>query len=168
MTTAPQFTPQFTPQRARPRRQYAVNPITRDVLDEVIAVCDRATPTGARDALLLGIGWELALRLGQLAALTVEDVERDRLPARPSDTVMGLYRAWMDMRAAVGIPATGPLFLRIFSGHISPAKGLSGDQVNRGVIQARIHEARIPDAKRYSADSLYLGGRFPDGYPDAP
>ena len=172
------------------RRDYAESgqrtkeapPITRDRLRQMSAACDRNTLAGRRDRLLLVIGWALAGRRSELAALRIEDVRvadneleiRIRSSKTDKDSTgetvnvpagehvdtdpVGLFEDWMAALTECGGDTTaGKLFRAVTrNDRLYRHAGLSADAVN-DVVKRAAQRAGLPQAHRYSAHSLRAG-----------
>ncbi|MEO5727039.1 MAG: site-specific integrase [Byssovorax sp.] len=90
-------------------------------LAALLGACDRATPSGVRDAALLGIAYGAGLRRAELVALTLAALDlttgairligkgnKERTTYAPAWAVL-LVRSWLDVRGH----HEGPLFVRI-------------------------------------------------------
>ena len=138
-------------QSETPTRQAA--PLLFEVLPRFLAVFDRRTPTGARDAALLLIGFGAALRRAELVALDAGDVEpvaqglvirlrRSKTDQAGRGQLLAIHRgtdpalcpvaaleAWLAFRGA--IPAGAALFTRVRKGGRVTDVRLSDQTVSR-------------------------------------
>jgi len=144
-------------------------PITRARLRQMSAACDASTLAGKRDRLLLVIGWALAGRRSELAALRIEDVtiEDDDLMIhiRKSKTdkesvgetvvvpagehvdtdPIGLFNDWIGALAERGESThTGPLFRAI----------TARDKLQREHVVIRASDGAVLQFGRLSADAV--------------
>lgn len=164
-------------------RQKEAPPVTRDRLRAMSMGCDPETLAGKRDRLVLVIGWALAGRRSELAAIQMEDITVDEdgslailirgsktdkdaagevvyvPPGEHVDTdPVGLLQAWQDGLTAVGADAHhGPL-LRAITQWGKPFKqgSLTGQVVNR-IVRDAARRAGLPNWEQYSAHSLRAG-----------
>lgn len=75
-----------------PRRQ--ARPLDVDDLRQILGPIDRATAKGARDAAIILLGFASALRVSELVALTVGDVEH-----KPAGLLLQIHRSKTDQEA---------------------------------------------------------------------
>lgn len=164
------------------RRTKEAPPITRDRLRQMSAACNRDTLTGRRDRLLLVIGWALAGRRSELAALRIEDVrvvgdelsvlirvsKTDQDARGATKTIpagehvdtdpVGLLADWIEALDGSGVDTTTGYLLRAITRHDRLYKygRLSPAAINELVKRAAIR-AGLPSAHLYSAHSLRAG-----------
>lgn len=157
-------------------------PITRDRLRAMSAACNLGTLAGKRDRLLLVIGWALAGRRSELAALRVEEVRvtddeleiliRSSKTDKDSDgeTVgvpagehvdtdpVGLLNNWLTALGDVGGDPTAGYLFRAITRHdrLYRYGRLSGEAINAVVRRAAVR-AGLPNAHLYTAHSLRAG-----------
>lgn len=157
-------------------------PITRPRLRQMSAACDRNTLTGRRDRLLLVIGWALAGRRSELAALRIGDVrivdgelevyirmsktdqdaEGDAVNVPAGEHVdtdpVSLLAEWLEALAAHGIDTTRGYLFRAITKDDRPYRHgrITPDNIN-GVIKRAARRAGLPNASQYSAHSLRAG-----------
>lgn len=157
-------------------------PITRQRLQQMSAACDRSTLAGRRDRLLLVIGWALAGRRSELAALRAEDVhtvdgelevhirmsktdkdaEGDTVNVPPGEHVdtdpIGLLDDWLTALAGHGIdPTCGFLFRAITKDDRPYRHGRLTPAAINAIIKRAAQRAGLPQAHLYSAHSLRAG-----------
>lgn len=167
------------------RRTRKAPPVTRDRLRLMSGACDPATLTGKRDRFLLVVGWALAGRRSELAALRLEDVAVDgdeleiliRTSKTDKDSVgevvrvpagehvdtdpVSLYQAWIDALAELGVDVTaGPLF-RPVTQHDRLYRAHTGMAVRADavheIVQRAAKRAGLPKWQDYSGHSLRAG-----------
>jgi site-specific recombinase XerD len=160
-------------------RKRKAPPMVLDALRAMIDATDPATAAGARDRLLLVLGFALMGRRSELAALDLADVVDTadgllvhiRMSKTDQDAVgeevavprgthedtdpVRLLRAWRLHLAAVGIES-GRL-LRSVDRHGRIGEGISPAGINR-VVRAAAVRAKLPSAEKYTAHSLRAGG----------
>ena len=166
---------------ARPPAPKSANPITRDVLEAMLAACDHSL-RGVRDRAVLMLGWASGgRRRAEIAGLMREDID-----TRPF-TEEGLIRlrllgtkttdharlvlkgraatALMRWIAAADI-AEGPLFRPVSRADRALARGLSPDAIRRIVAQ-RLAQAGYPPgyAAPHGLRSGFLTQAARDGAP---
>src|ERR1051326_5522798 len=157
-------------------------PISRDQLRAMSGACDRNTLAGRRDRLLLVIGWALAGRRSELAALRIEDVrvvdneleilvrtskvdkqsegETVYVPAGEHvDTdPVGLLDDWLAALAGCGACATeGPLFRAVTRDDRLYRYGRLSPAAINELVKRAARRAGLPRAHLYSAHSLRAG-----------
>lgn len=160
-------------------RTRRAKPVTLDVLRLMLAVCDRGSVSGRRDAALLVLGYGMMGRRSELSALRIEqltlgdewltifipksktdqgahgeDVEIPRELAPDIDAVQTV-RDYLEALAAHGVTG-GPLLRRI-DRHGNVLDGLAPGSVN-DVVKAVAAAARLNDAERTTAHGLRAGG----------
>lgn len=167
------------------KRVQEAPPITRARLRQMSAACDPETLAGKRDRLLLVIGWALAGRRSELAALRIEDIRPGdddldiviRSSKTDKDAVgevvnvpagehvdtdpVGLFRAWLAALANAGAfpdgEATGPLFRAVTArGKLYQHGSLSADAIH-DLVRRAAQRAGLPNASQYSGHSLRAG-----------
>lgn len=111
-----------------PRRQ--ARPLTVIELRRNITAIDRSTVFGARDAAIILLGYASALRTGELAALTVADLE-----PKPGGLLMHIHRSKTDQEAA-GLPAARITGHSLRAGHATAAY-TAGVHLDRIAAQTR-------------------------------
>jgi len=157
-------------------------PITRERLRMMSAACDPNTLTGKRDRLLLVIGWALAGRRSELAALRIEDVRiaddeleiliRSSKTDKDSEGEMvdvpagehvdtdpvGLLNDWLTALADAGVDNTsGPLFRAITQHDRLYRYGSLSPAAINGIVRRAAIRAGLPNAHLYTAHSLRAG-----------
>lgn len=164
------------------QREKEAPPITRDRLRQMSAACDPATLAGKRDRLLLVIGWALAGRRSELAALRIEDItvgahELDAL-IRSSKTdkdsagelvnipagehvdtdPVGLLIAWLAALAERGEDAASGRLFRAVTQHdrLYRHAALRAAGIHE-VVRRAAQRAGLPNAHLYSGHSLRAG-----------
>ena len=109
----------------------------------LLAACDRTTAQGLRDYAIVLILKRMGLRAGEIAALTLEDVDwrpgivvitgkggrRDQLPL-PRDVAEAIIAYLRDGRAAAALDR------RLFVRSVAPHRGLTGYAVGHAVARA--------------------------------
>lgn len=164
------------------RRTKEAPPVTRDRLRAMSAACDPTTLAGKRDRLLLVVGWALAGRRSELAALRIGDIavgdgdldilirssktdkdaqgETVNVPAGEHvDTdPVGLLQDWLAALAEHGADATtGPLFRAVTAtGKLYRHGSLSPDGIHN-IVRRAAARAGLPNASTYSGHSLRAG-----------
>ena len=169
---------------ARPPAPKSANPITRDVLEAMLAACDHSL-RGVRDRAVLMLGWASGgRRRAEIAALMREDIDtrpfaedgliRLRLletkttaPDAPAQLVLKgrAATALMGWIAAADI-AEGPLFRPVSRADRALVRGLSPDAIRRIVAQ-RLAQAGYPPgfAAPHGLRSGFLTQAARDGAP---
>jgi len=163
------------------RRTYGVAPVRQAhplsvaELRAIVTAVDRTTLGGARDAAFILLGYAGALRIGELAALTLNDLE-----PRPDGIVLRIRRSKTDSEAvgakvAVARGANldtdpidalqhwlrlrgdtpGPVFVPLRGG-AAGERGLAAHSFGR-LLKARAKEAGLPNAERITGHSLRSG-----------
>lgn len=157
-------------------------PITRERLRMMSAACDQNTLTGKRDRLLLVIGWALAGRRSELAALHIEDVrvadDELEILIRSSKTdkdsagetidvpagehvdtdPVGLLNDWLTALADAGVDnTTGPLFRAITQHDRLYRYGRLSPAAINGIVRRAAVRAGLPNSDLYTAHSLRAG-----------
>jgi integrase len=155
-----------------PRRQ--ARPLSVTELRQIITAIDRRTVFGARVAAIILLGYASALRTGELAALSVADLE-----PKPAGLFVHIHRSKTDQDATgevVGVAhgthpdtdpvtaisswlrvrgtAPGPLFVRLRGGVVSD-RPLAPHTLSR-LLHARAEVAGLP-AARITGHSLRAG-----------
>ena len=137
--------------------------------DAMAAVAAKDGPAGLRDAALVALASDCLLRVSEVAAVQVEDLQAEpdgsgRLTVRRSKTdqegsgaslyvgpaTMGRISAWRE----AGAVAAGPILRQIHRSGAVRAEGIKARAV-RGIIQARTKAAGIEG--RVSGHSLRVG-----------
>lgn len=161
------------------QRAHQAPPITLKLLRRMIESTDPSTVIGARDRLLLVLGFAMMARRSELAGLYLADVAetddglevlirasktdqeaRGRVVAIPSGThpdtdPVRLYRAWCAVLTSHDI-TDGRLF-RSVTRHGRIGQALSADAIN-DVVRTMAIRAELPNAENYTAHSLRAGG----------
>lgn len=161
------------------QRAHQAPPITLKTLRRMIEATDPTTVIGARDRLLLVLGFAMMARRSELAALSLSDVtETDdglevlvrasktdqdgmgrvvAIPrgSHPDTDPVRLYRAWRAVLAERGI--TERRLFRSVTRHGRIGESISADAVHDAVRAAAVR-AGLPNAETYSAHSLRAGG----------
>lgn len=162
-------------------------PITRTRLRQMSAACDPETLAGKRDRLLLVIGWALAGRRSELAALRIEDVQIGdddldiviRSSKTDKDAIgeivnipagehvdtdpVGLFRDYIAALAAAGAfadtngVATGPLFRAVTARNRLYRHGSLSADAIHDLVRRAAQRAGLPNAGSYSGHSLRAG-----------
>lgn len=157
-------------------------PITRKRLKQMSSACDRNTLTGRRDRLLLVVGWTLAGRRSELAALDMDDVQMVdgelEILIRSSKTdkdaegevvtvpagehvdtdPVGLLAEWREALAECGVdPHRGALFRAITQHDKLYRHGRLSDRAINELVKRAAKRAGLPNADQYSAHSLRAG-----------
>lgn len=154
-------------------------PVTIKSLRRMIEATDAATLTGARDRLLLVLGFALMGRRSELAALHISDVtetddglevlirasktDQDAIGAvvaipfggRPDTCPVRLLRAWRAALDEHGV--TDGRLLRSVNRHGQLGTSLGADAIS-DVVRAAAVRAELPNAHSYTAHSLRAGG----------
>lgn len=112
-------------------RKYPAEPLTPAEVQSLIAGCSRRAPTGIRNRALLTLLYRSGLRIGELLALKVSDVNLDRHSLRLLDTKIGepqtrgfhpsaddALMRWLDKRRELGFKG-GPLFCTLAGGPVT-------------------------------------------------
>lgn len=163
------------------RRTYGVapvrqaHPLTVAEIRTLVTGFDRNTLGGARDAAFILLGYAGALRVGELAALAVDDIEprhdgivlrirrsktdRDALGAkvavarghRPETDPVAALQHWFQFRGT----APGPLFVPLRGG-ATGQRGLASHTFGR-LLKARAMEVGLPNAERVTGHALRAG-----------
>jgi integrase len=157
-------------------------PVTRERLRLMSAACDPNTLTGKRDRLLLVIGWALAGRRSELAALRIEDVRvagdeleiliRSSKTDKDSEGVtvdvpagehvdtdpVGLLNDWLAALADADRDSTSGYLFRAITQHdrLYRYGNLSADAIS-DVVRRAATRAGLPHAHLYTAHSLRAG-----------
>jgi integrase len=155
-----------------PRRQ--ARPLSVTELRQIVTAIDRSTVFGARDAAIILLGYASALRTGELAALTVADLEpkpggllvhvrRSKTDHEGAGQVVGVaggnhhetdpitaVNTWVQARGT----APGPLCVRLRGGAVSD-NPLAPHTLSR-LLHARAEAAGLP-ASRITGHSLRAG-----------
>lgn len=156
-----------------PRRP--AHPLNLTEITTITAAIDPAEPVGARDRALILLGFASALRPGELAALTLTDLE-----TQPGGVLLHIRRSKTDQEAhgevvavaagrhtstcpitALGLwlhergPAPGPLFTAFRNHHAPTDDPISAHAVSR-IVTRRAHAAGLPDP-RITGHSLRAG-----------
>lgn len=164
------------------RRVKEAPPITRARLQQMSAACDPHTLAGKRDRLLLVLGWALAGRRSELAALHIEDTtvvgdeldvlirssktdkdaEGEVVPVPAGEHVdtdpVGLYRAWLAALAEHSADTTrGPLLRSVTQHDRLYQHGSITPQAINSIVRRTAHAAGLPQWWLYSAHSLRAG-----------
>lgn len=164
-------------------RQKQAPPITRDRLRAMSGACDKATLAGRRDRLVLVIGWALAGRRSELAAInlpdiTVEDDGSLAILIKGSKTdqdaagevvyvpagehvdtdPVGLLQDWLTGLTDVDADITTGRLFRAVTRWGKPAQRDSlTDQVINRIVRDAARRAGLANWERYSAHSLRAG-----------
>ncbi len=163
------------------RRTYGVAPVRQAhplsvaEIRTLVTGIDRARLGGARDAAFILVGYAAALRIGELAALALEDIE-----SRPGGIVLRIRRSKTDRNAAgakVAVargkhPDTDPIaalqhWLQLrgttpgpvlipLRGGATRERGLAPHTFGR-LLKAHAKQAGLPNAERISGHSLRAG-----------
>jgi hypothetical protein len=160
------------------RSRLTVTPVTHRNLQIMVGATDPDTPIGARDRLLLGLGWETGLMRARLAQVAIGDLNGpEAIPV--SDTVLDLYHRWLTVLDGLTLRRGEPMqWERTPDGAIHPdhflfwslrtwgtdaatltGKPMDGDGIN-DAVQRAVHAARLPNPQGYSHESLRLGGEL--------
>lgn len=161
------------------KRAHQAPPITREVLLTMVEATDPTTVIGARDRLLLVLGFAMMGRRSELAALNLTDVvetedglevlvrasktDQDAIGAvvavprgqRADIDPVRLHRAWRAVLAEHGI--TEGRLLRSVTRHGRIGSSVSADAIN-DVVRSAAVRAGLPNADGFSAHSLRAGG----------
>ena len=149
--------------------------LSPDKVQQVLDRCDRATPIGLRDHAILMILSKLGLRAGEVAALTLEDIDW-----RAGEVLVhgkGRRRAVMPLRRDVGAaivdylrkgrPASKSrsLFLRTLAPHIGFASGcaitmIAKQALDRAGIHGYAHHGAHLFRHSLATDLLRSGASF--------
>lgn len=158
-------------------------PITRERLAMLSAACDRATLAGRRDRLLLVVGFAMAGRRSELAALRMSDVRLDgengleilirksktdkdaegaeiNLPpgAHVDTDPVGLFHDWLTALTEHGQDTTtGALFRAVTKHDTLYRYGSITPAAVNGIVRRAARRAGLPGWERYSAHSLRAG-----------
>lgn len=161
------------------QRQRQAPPITLKSLRKMIESTDPATVIGARDRLLLVLGFAMMARRSELAGLRLSDVvetddglevlihasktDKDSIGAtvavprgtHPDTDPVRLFRAWREVLASQG--ATDGRLFRSVTRHGRIGASVSVDGICDAVRAAAVR-AGLANAESYSAHSLRAGG----------
>lgn len=161
------------------QRAHQAPPITLKSLRRMIEATDPNTVIGARDRLLLVLGFAMMARRSELAGLHLSDVvetedglevlvrasktDKESVGAtvaiprgtHPDTDPVRLYRAWREVLAGAG-QTEGRMF-RSVTRHGAIGASMSTDGIS-DAVQAAAVRAGLADAEGYSAHSLRAGG----------
>ncbi len=161
------------------RPQRLARPLDVPDLRRIVSAVDRTTPKSARDAAIILLGFASALRISELAALTLDD-----LTTQPGGVLLRIRRSKTDPDAAgqlVGVAhgrhaptdpvaaldawlthrgrTPGALFTTMRGGHrsteVTDLTGIHGDAIAR-VLRTHAEAAGLP-ADRITGHSLRAG-----------
>jgi integrase len=163
------------------RRSYGVAPVRQahplsvDEVRTLVTAIDKTTLGGARDSAFILLGYAGALRIGELAALDLEDLEprihgvvlrirrsktdRDAAGAKvavargkqPDTDPIAALQHWLQLRGTT----PGPVFVPLRGGAAGD-RGLAPNTFGR-LLTARAKEAGLPTSERVTGHSLRAG-----------
>jgi len=153
--------------RRRPVRMPAL--VTGADAAALLAACDRATAQGLRDYAIVLTLTRMGLRAGEIAALTLEDVDwrsgivvisgkggrRDQLPL-PRDVAEAVIAYLRDGRAAAALDRS------LFARSVAPHRGLTGYGVGHAVARAArdagLDRVRPHQLRYFAATAMQAAG----------
>lgn len=156
------------------RAQIQATPLTRDILDKLMATCDDR-PKGRRDRVLLQLGYESMRRRSELCSFAFEDLStlptgKPAILVRRSKTdqegqgkilpisgrLLSLIDAWRALFIEQGLAPTGPILRRVYKdGKIGP-KGFEYRTIS-DLLKELQHAAGLDDIPPLSGHSFRVG-----------
>jgi site-specific recombinase XerD len=128
--------------------------LTEREIEALMRACSRRAPTGVRNRAIIALAWRSGLRIGEVLALQVKDVDLD------ADTLVvqhgkgdkrrvvgldagaaALLGRWLDMRRARGLGRVPTVFCTLAGGKIDPSyvRHLLPRLAARAGIEKRVH-----------------------------
>ena len=129
--------------------------LTNDQIELLMRQCSRRAPTGVRNRALIAVLWRCGLRIGEVRALGVKDLDADsgtlvvqrgkggkrRVVGVDSGTI-ALIGRWLELRRKIGLPAGGaPLFCSLAGRplDLSYVRHLLPRLARKAGIERRVH-----------------------------
>lgn len=144
--------------------------LTRADAEKLIATCSRRAPTGKRNAALLAVAWRCGLRVGELVALAVKDVDlaegrivvqrgkggKRRIVGLDAGT-SALIERWLQARHKLGIRPSAPLFCTLKGTAVDTSylRHLTKRLATKACIEGRVHPHAL--RHRFAADLVAEG-----------
>jgi integrase/recombinase XerD len=142
-------------------KKFPAEPLTPREVAALIDACSRKAPTGIRNRAMLVLLYWSGLRISELLALRVSDVDLDRHSIRLLDTKSGRAQSrgfhpsaadalcrWLDTRKKMGFPRGSTLFCTLQGGQVSDR--YVRDMMKRAARKAGLEKRVHPHAMRHS------------------
>ena len=145
-------------------------PLRREAVEDLLATCDRTNPVGQRDYAILLLLWRLGLRAGEVAALSLDDVDwrngeivvhgkggRDERVPLPVDVGEALADYLRPVRPS---QQSRRLFLRVHA----PTDALTSGGI-RWTVRAACNRAGVPEVGTHRFRHAVAGELLHEGAP---
>lgn len=137
-----------------PKRTLDADFLTPAEVELLLRACSNRAPTGVRNRALMAVAWRSGLRVGEVLALKVKDIDLDggtlvvqhgkgdkrRVVGMDAGTAALLAR-WIDLRSRRGINGRAPVFCTLDGGEIDQSyiRHLLPRLARKAGIDKRIH-----------------------------
>lgn len=128
--------------------------LTQKEIEALISACSNRAPTGIRNRAMIATAWRTGLRLGEILALRVKDLDLDagllvvqhgkndkRRVVGVDPGAAALFQRWLTMRSRIGIKKSAPVFCTLAGEPINQSyvRHLLPRLAERAGIEKRVH-----------------------------